>query len=60
MSKDPDGYFVGYLKGKRKKYTEQKERCASPEEALAAVGLVDSGGDSLPSLHMMVKSFRSI
>lgn len=37
LGKDPAGYFVGYLKGKRKKYVEQKERYATPEEAMNAL-----------------------
>ena len=33
------GYYVGYLKGKRKKYVEQVERYATPEEAMEALGV---------------------
>lgn len=39
MNQEPQGYFVGYLKGKRKKYCEQKERYRTPEEALMALGI---------------------
>ena len=40
MNKTPDGrYFVGYLKGKRKKYCEQEEHYSTPEEALIALGI---------------------
>ena len=39
MSESPEGFYVGYLKGKRKKYVEQEERYATPEEALRALGL---------------------
>jgi hypothetical protein len=43
LHKTPDGrYFVGYLKGKRKKYVEQEELYETPEEALAALGLKTS------------------
>jgi hypothetical protein len=40
LHRDADGkYFVGYLKGKRKKYVEQQERYDTPEEAMDALGL---------------------
>jgi hypothetical protein len=39
IGKDSSGYFVGYLKGKRKKYVEQKERYPTREAAMAALGL---------------------
>jgi hypothetical protein len=39
IGKDPQGYFVGYLKGKRKKYVEQEKRFTTPEEALDALGI---------------------
>jgi hypothetical protein len=40
LHKATDGkYFVGYLKGKRQKYTEQTERYDTPEEAMAALGI---------------------
>jgi hypothetical protein len=40
ISREPGkGYYVGYLKGKRKKYVEQPERYATPEEKLAALNL---------------------
>lgn len=40
MSHEPGkGYYVGYLKGKRKKYVEQEERYETPEEALKALNL---------------------
>jgi hypothetical protein len=43
MAKDPQGYFVGYLKGKRKKVVEQQERFSTPEEALNALNLKQNG-----------------
>ena len=36
-------YFVGYLKGKRKKYCEQTERYSTPEEAIQALNLTSNG-----------------
>ena len=42
LSRDKDSYFVGYLKGKRKKYVEQAERYETLEEAMAALGLKPS------------------
>jgi len=40
LHRAPDGqYFVGYLNGKRQKYTEQEERYDTPEEAMTALGI---------------------
>lgn len=47
LSHDARGHFVGYLKGKRKKYVEQTERYATPAEAMAALGLKPSNASGV-------------
>jgi hypothetical protein len=43
MNHEPGkGFYVGYLKGKRKKFVEQAERYETPEVAMEALGIRSS------------------